>query len=241
MESNPKPKLPNYEFLRFQQAISSTRLEAYRRLPSDKNVDLLSTYLWNIALSEALYPVLHNFEISLRNSFHQAISRSFYENWLYKMDSKILHTQEVRVINSAIESLGKKGQTSSTGNLISELNLGFWVSLSYSRYEGKDKLYPKLFKDKEFLPHLPTSRRTRKTLSGQFTSIRKLRNQIFHHDPVWNESNLKRQYNQTLEAIQWISPILYETTKNLSRFPDVYAQGHTAYVKFLEKIMLDAE
>ena len=236
-----KPKRPSHEFSRFRQAISPKRLEAYRKSPSDKELDLLATYLWNIGLCEAFYPVLHSFEVALRNSLHQAISRSFYEDWLDKIDSRILFPEEVQSIQAAIESLNKKNQIISTGNLISELNLGFWVSLSYAKYEKKDKLYPKLFNDKEFLPYLPKTQRTRKTLSSTFTSIKKLRNEIFHHDPIWNKSNLKKEYNHILEAIQWISPILYETTKNISRFPDVYAQGRTIYVKTLEAIMSDCE
>ncbi len=111
------------------------------------------------------------------------------------------------------------------------------MSLSYVRYEDKDKLYPRLFKDKEFLPHLPKSRRTRKTLSDQFTSTQKLRNKIFHHEPIWNKSNLKQEFDSTLEVIQWISPMLCETTKNLSRFPDVFAQGRNTYRNIIEKSM----
>lgn len=236
-----KPKRPKYEFLRFQQAISPKRLEAYRSSPSDKEVELLATYLWNIGLCEAFYPVLHNFEIALRNSLYQAISRLFYEEWLDKVDSKVLCFEEIRLIQSTIENLSRRGKNISTYGLISELNLGFWVSLSYARYEGKDKLYPKLFKDKDFLPHLPRSRRKRSTLSETFTSIRKLRNQVFHHDPIWNKCNLKREYDSSLEAIQWISPMLYETTKHLSRFPDVYAQGRTTYLETLQVIMSDGE
>ncbi|WGV28208.1 Abi family protein [Halotia branconii] len=236
-----KPKRPSYKFLRFQRAISPKRLEAYRSSSSDKELDLLSTYLWNIGLCEAFYPVLHSFEIALRNNLHQAISRLFYEDWLDKIDSQILQPEGIQSVKTAIKSLNKKNQSISTGNLISELNLGFWVSLSYARYEGKDKLYPRLFKDKEFLPHLPKSRRTRSTLSRTFTSINQLRNQIFHHNPVWNKSNLREEYDNALEAIQWISPILYETTKHLSRFPDVYAQGRAFYVKILEAIMTNYE
>lgn len=104
----PKPKLPDYEFLRFKQAISIKRLNAYKKLTSDQDLDLLSTYLWNIALSEALYPVLHNFEIALRNSFHQTIAPSFGEDWLYKRDSKLLNSQEKEVVQCAIEELKKK-------------------------------------------------------------------------------------------------------------------------------------
>lgn len=239
----PKSKLPNYEFLRFKKAISIKRLNAYKKHTSDDDLDLLSTYLWNIALSEALYPVLHNFEVALRNSFHHTIARSFGEDWLYKEDSKLLNIKEKETVKCAIENLKKKGQNISSDNLISELSLGFWVNLSFAEYEGKDKLYPKLFKDKEFLPHLPTTKRTRKTLSSQLNSIRKLRNRIFHHKPIWNERNLnlKQEYNNTLEVIQWISPILYEMTKTTSRFPEIYLQERTTYSKILEKVIPNTE
>lgn len=229
-----KPKRPDYEFSRFQDAISLKRLEAYRKTKSDKKLDLLSTYLWNIKLCESFYPVLHSFEVALRNSFYQAISRLFSDDWLHSKYKKILHNNEIQSVETALENLNKKGQIISTGKLISELNLGFWVSLSYSRYEGKDKLYPRLFKDSDFLPHLPRQRRTRKTLSDTFTSIRKFRNEIFHHDPIWNKPNLKKEYENALEAIQWISPILYETTKDICYFRDVYDRGHKMYVKTLE-------
>lgn len=236
-----RPKLPNYEFLRFKKAISIKRLNAYKKHTSDDDLDLLSTYLWNIALSEALYPVFHNFEVALRNSFHHTIARSFGEDWLYKTDSKLLNIKEKETVKCAIENLKKKGQNISSDNLISELSLGFWVSLSFATYEGKDKLYPKLFKDKEFLPDLPTTKRTRKTLSSQLNSICKLRNRIFHHKPIWNERNLKQEYDNTLEVIQWISPILYEMTKTTSRFPEIYLQERTTYSKILEKVIPNTE
>jgi Abi-like protein len=225
MIQNPRPRLPNSEFLRFQQAISQKRLKAHEIHPTETNTDLLSTYLWNIALSEAIYPVLHNFEIAVRNNFYNAISRSFHEDWLHKVDSEILSEKEVDIIKAAIENLKKNDKNISKDNLISELNLGFWIALSYSKYERPNKLYPKLFRDSEFFPHLPKASRTRSTLSDRLTSIVKLRNRIFHHNLICKDKDLEEKHNGALEVIQWISPMLYEMTKISSRFPEVYSQG----------------
>ena len=187
MIQNPRPRLPNTEFLRFQKAVSHERLKSHQRHSLETNTELLSTYMWNIALSEAIYPVLHNFEIAVRNSFYDAISRSFHENWLHEIDAEILLEKEVGIVKNAISSLNKNGKSISKDNLISELNLDFWISLSYSKYERPHKLYPKLFRDKDFFPNLPKTNRTRRTLSDRLTLIVKLRNQVFHHNPIWKD------------------------------------------------------
>ena len=273
MQPNPKSKMQNDEFFRFVQTISQERLKAYSRNRSDKYIDVLSTYLWNIALSEALYPALHNFEIALRNSFHEAISRAYdNKDWLYEvnkiticektdegkvlyvwnreLDKKIpyigiLHSGEMGEIHKIIAKSREEERPVSTYNLISRLHLGFWVSLTRHNYE---EMCRKLFKDTDlFFPHLPKSLRTRQNLSSQFTSANKLRNKIFHHNPIWNhydktlKCDLKGEWDKILEAIEWISPMLCENTKRISRFPDIYdgGKGHTIYRELLQETMPD--
>jgi len=55
-----------------RDTISSPRLDACRRLPSDDDLTLLGRYAWNVALSEALYPILQSLEIALRNGIHRS-------------------------------------------------------------------------------------------------------------------------------------------------------------------------
>lgn len=230
-----RPKRPRYEFERFQKAISTERLESYRKRSSSTEIDLLSTHFWNIDLCESLYPAFHNFEIAWRNSIYQAISRLFNPDWLKRADSQILYDDEIELVDAAISKLSREGRSLSTGSIISELHLGFWVSLSYAKHED---LYRRLFKDKDFLPYLPRQKRKRKTLSNAFNSIRKKRNRVFHHKPIWNKPHLKKEYYDcVIETIQWMSPIFYEITKNFSRFPEVYSQGRTAYTKSIEDTM----
>jgi len=121
-------------------------------------------------------------------------------------------------------------------DIISSLNLGFWTSLSYTKYEKKDKLYPALFRDHDFMPKLPTTRRTRHTLSERVENIRKLRNKIFHHEPICNRENLPHDYDDILEAIKWMSPLLYESTKSLSHFSEVY-ESQSTYTVMIEKLL----
>lgn len=225
MTQKPKPSFPNAELIRFQTAISRERLRAHERRSTDNEVDILSTYLWNIALSEAIYPVLHNFELAIRNSFHDAISRSFHKDWLLEVDLSILNEREAKTIETSILKLRKNGKDVSKDNLVSELTLGFWTSLTHRHHERPQNLYPKLFRDPEFLPHIPKKIRTRSTLSDRLTSIGKLRNKIFHHNPIWKDKDLDRKHNEALEVIHWISPMLYEITKTSSRFSEVYSEG----------------
>ena len=40
------------------EALSYQRLAAYRRSPLESEQQMMQRYLWNVALSEALYPTL---------------------------------------------------------------------------------------------------------------------------------------------------------------------------------------
>lgn len=60
-----------------EQAISSERLRPYRRSPQEADVAVHARYLWNVALSEALYPPLQALEVALRNGIHAAATGAF--------------------------------------------------------------------------------------------------------------------------------------------------------------------
>jgi Abi-like protein len=68
-----------------KKALSESRFESYRLLPEDTEHDILARYLWNVQLSEALYPALSLLEVSLRNQLHHGLaaltaSEAWYEN-----------------------------------------------------------------------------------------------------------------------------------------------------------------
>jgi hypothetical protein len=219
------------------------KLESYRRSRTDTEKDLISTYIWNVSLCESFYPVLHNFEIALRNNFNSAISQSFSESWLVDTCSSrgdLLFPDEVNSVMEAAQSLKRKGEILSNTHLMSELSLGFWISLLYSKYESHNRLYPKLFRDKEFFPYIPRRTRTRNEICSALVPVKKLRNAIFHYNPVWkNGKKLVEEHSNILEIIKWVSPILADLTEKQSRFLHVYQQGPTISLPILEGLELD--
>jgi hypothetical protein len=62
--------------LELHRTISRERLETYRE-PGASDLAMITTYYWNLALSEALYSVIAIFEVAFRNSVHLALSAKY--------------------------------------------------------------------------------------------------------------------------------------------------------------------
>jgi hypothetical protein len=212
------------------KAISETRLIPYRQDNDNSNLVCHARYLWNTLLSESLYPPLQGLEVSLRNSIHNAITKtSGSEDWF----SKIIAPQEQKVLEEVKDRLRHQKKSLDIGQLVASSSFGFWVSLFDRRYEGT--LWPRLLKD--IFPHMPNRIRTRKTLLYRLNSIRHLRNRIFHYEPIWYRENLVQDHDYVLEAIGWINPAMLGTIKMLDRFPEVYRQGNQSCEKILSDCM----
>lgn len=214
-----------HEFLAaVRKSISDERLDAYRHCENDLDIELLSRYVWNIALSESMYPLLNNFEIALRNHLNELLSVTFDINWIDTVNPSILLENEVKAVNDAKKKLKKDKKPTSGGYLVSTLTLGFWTALTYSRYE--QIIWPKLFKSQSLkaFPGLPRKQRTLKNLRERLHKINRLRNRVFHHEPIWNDGELEVLHQELLEAIEWINPYLVKKTQILNRFPDVYQE-----------------
>lgn len=81
-------------FASLRTSISPQRLDAYKTLSTDTEIDLFERYFWNIALCESLYPVLQNLEITLRNNIYNAATLSFKDpNWFDNV--RILEEQQI--------------------------------------------------------------------------------------------------------------------------------------------------
>ncbi|WP_237269647.1 hypothetical protein [Synechocystis sp. CACIAM 05] len=171
-------------------------------------------------MSECFYPLLQSYEITLRNHFDHAIYCVYGEDWLVPTTKAhlFLCDKDREKIQKIIQSQGRDLRHN---QILSSLTLGFWTALSYREYEHKQKLYPVLFKNKDFMPQLPRSLRTRAILSNTLGDINKFRNKIFHHEPICNNSKIKQQHDKILQVIGWMSPTIAEITGNLSRFDEV--------------------
>lgn len=211
----------NDDFFNISQCISAERLNGYRR----DGFTSLEVYAWNIELSEALYPLLHLIEISLRNRLHRAISIILDDDaWLLNENHLVREKLEpywLEQIDGCIAEARKQNMLSSSeGYIVSELNFGFWTSLLSQAFEYGNFLWPKL-KNKVF----PKANGINMSnIRSRFSQIRKLRNKVFHYSPICHKGNLAVLHDQMIEAITWMEPSLLKLVQ-IDRFPSIYAKG----------------
>ena len=131
-------------------------------------------------------------------------------------------------------SAGRKiGKPIASGRVVAELQFGFWTSLLDVRYERK--LWQRILKSA--FPYMPGRIRTRHFLSGRFQNLRRLRNRVFHHEPLWNWPNLMQRHNEAREALGWMCPEFRDLTDAIDRFPTVYNQGIPHYKQHLQAFL----
>lgn len=188
---------------RLERVLSKERLGGYQTQRAQRyDCHPLSLYRWNSQLSESLYPLLQTIEVILRNAIYVSISEHFQDpHWL--KNRKILDLRDWVVVQKQETRLLEAGKQISPGGLVAMLSFGFWTRLLDARYEMKfwrSKIIKKTF------PHMLPRNRTRHTLSQHFNKIRKLRNRVFHHEPIWYWRDLKEQYEGIRMAISWVEP-----------------------------------
>ena len=209
------------------KALSTSRLAPY--LHDDDEVSSLtpfSRYLWNTALSESLYCVLQGLEVTLRNSIHDSITRYLgREDWF----EFILLESERKTLEGVKERLKGQQKPLDMGQLVASSTFGFWISLFDSRYENT--LWPQLLAD--VFPSMPRRIRKRRKISGRLNGIRRLRNRVFHFEPIWHWESLPKQHDEIVETISWINPSTAGFVRITDRFPETYSLGISGYEDLL--------
>lgn len=179
-----------------KNALSPARLGTYENAvavagPDDQRA--LELYRWNAEISAAFLPVLHVCEVVIRNAVSEAVAAVYGPQWPW------VQAFEISLPNpstgfSAMRDLTAaraKGQ-GSTGKVIPELNFVFWQYAFTKRHDGR-LWEPHLG---SILPNLDNTlavnlRRAR--LFQELERVRKLRNRIAHHEPIFSR-NLGADY-----------------------------------------------
>ena len=199
--------------------LTNQRLTPYKTALADTPEMVFTRYSWNIRLCESLYPSLHGLELAIRNSISNAASLMNGTNWL--QNNSVLAPTEQAKVREAEAKLTKANKPISNGALVAELSFGFWNSLFDRRYD--QVLWPKLLST--CFPYIPKVSRTRTVISGRLSTIRSLRNRVFHHEPIWRRTNLDQNHTEILELLGWISPELAKLIDEVDTFKVVLAGG----------------
>jgi len=205
-----------------ERIFSHDRLAPYLRKHDNSFNKAIEHYKANIEISETFYPLLAILEVGLRNQMDYQLTRKFNTEAWYNENSfiKIVSRFQIDRITDARNSILREKKEVTPGKIISELSFGFWTSLLDSRFEKT------LWKNLRLsFPNCPKKIRQRKTMSSKFNGIRKLRNRIFHHEPVtWNLAVIKNYRDEIIEAIDWLDKGLLDWSSDLIKIDDVIEQ-----------------
>ncbi|MBI0447242.1 hypothetical protein D9600_15110 [Deinococcus sp. DB0503] len=176
--------------------LSRQRLSAYAGATDQEK---LTQYAKNVKLSEALYPVLQTLEVVLRNRVEEALQGQFGSAWYSAPDFQALVTPRTwDTVQKAIRDLDARRRTVSSGAVVAELSFGFWTHLFIGRYET-GFYTPNVG---VLLPYAPPSRRSRAYVQRELDMVRRLRNRVFHHEPILNRPTLLQDYARILSRGQ---------------------------------------
>lgn len=151
----------------------------------------LILYEWNSVAASAFFELLADVEVVVRNSVNEQLAAwsarcGFRSPW-FENEHGLLHREAVRDIETAHARLKRKANTkgpdgsvraTTPGDLICELNFGFWRFLLTKQY--RTTLWPAALVNA--FPELPPSEAPR--LSSAMQRLHDLRNRIAHHEPV---------------------------------------------------------
>lgn len=202
---------------------SDVRLQSYRQSDRD-DIETVVVYLWNLRISEALYPILAIFEVTLRNAMHNALSERFgSESWFDQKD--VLLERERSSVAHARETLQRDDKPAYPDHIVARMNLGFWVALLQRPYEETLWRADGAALMKAVFPYCPKKRRSRNQLWEGCNRARVLRNRVAHYRPVFNQDQLEEDHAATVEIIGWMSRAMDDLVTLTDRFDDVWTNG----------------
>ena len=212
----------------FQQELIDTitpvRLKAYG---DDSNDILLEKYIYNLKVSESLYPALSLLEVTLRNKICYAIETLICKDWLINElnHQNLLFDKEYKKLVETADKIEKDGKKVTNDRLISELTFGFWIHLCTKSYK------PKFWDKKGFIelvfPNYTVSSNLRNIslIQKDLRDVLKLRNRISHQEIIINGNRTPEEYYKLIQTLlHTLSSDMFALLEDVSRFDIITKQ-----------------
>lgn len=214
--SSSTPEIYTTELLRL---LTPDRLGTYQRACSGDSDQALLLYAWNISIAAAFWGSFNVLEVALRNTVHTELGAlAGQEDW-WNATLPLHPFEQKRVADAQLSAQRAQGQKVQHGHVVAELSLGFWTGLLANKYHQR-LWVPALHRA---FPHLSGKRRD---LHRKLESLRKLRNRIAHHEPIFAR-NLPADHQWLLDVLSAISPAAVQWVELNSRVPETIVRRHT--------------
>ncbi len=218
----------NYNKL--EHFISKPRIDRFLLACGNSKPKAEKLYEINLRVAQASYPILSLFETFLRNSINHHISHYFSDtDWIINQKNGFIDHPSLtaskfymkKCVQSAENTIVRKGSGITVGKVIAEQSFGFWTSLfdpHHYRLIGGSIIH--CFTNK------PSSI-NRSSIAVKLNGIREFRNRVYHNEPICFNGN-SIDFTSVQNILQDIYEILEWMDSDLK-----------SYVKLFDKIDIE--
>lgn len=200
-----------------QRRITAPRLAKYLAEEGGDLHAALALYELNVRLSEAFYTPLQCLEVCLRNTIHEEMSVNYGAKWL--TNGLVPFTGvSTSMISQAVDELQRDGHGAEANDLVAELKFAFWVGLLGPSYDST------IWRKALYRGFRVGGARKRHPVHSRLNAIRRLRNRIAHHEPIFHRDTVT-DHSQIIEAIGWMCVHTAAWAGHHSRVPEVFQAG----------------
>ncbi len=183
--------------------ISAPRFATYLQAMGNDHERALELYEWNLTLSAAFIVPLQVCEVAVRNGVAEAIEAVHGPLWPWSNGFLRSLPRPRRAFDYSPEKdlRGVAARQPTTGKVVAELKFAFWEQIFTAGQDSRIWLahFPASFPGAPVGMPIPVARAT---ANNDLRIIRKLRNRIAHHEPIFTR-NVADDYNRIHEMIGW--------------------------------------
>lgn len=165
----------------------------------------LALYAWNAQVSAAMLAPLHLCEVVVRNAVSDALTTVYGANWPWSMTFITSLPNPSMGFNPVKDLMTARQKKATTGRVIPELKFVFWQTMFTRRFDVRI-WDPNL---RAVMPHLDPNKtvlQLRGLIYSELEQLRKLRNRIAHHEPIFTR-NLSDDLQKIHDLIAFRCPI----------------------------------
>lgn len=197
-------------YLNIKNALSHSRLATYEKFTQNTE-QALNLYQWNLQISSALFECLAVCEVVIRNAVTKAIQAEHGADWAFNV--RFVRTMQQNRRDELIEA-----RQETTEQTICELPFVFWQGFFTARFDNE-------IWRKHWAVTLPNAKhadlpKIRTEVFDNLEKIRKLRNRIAHHEPIFYR-NLQGDYKRIIKIIGYCSADTAQWVKSWQKVDDL--------------------
>tara|TARA_A200000159_G_C7324973_1_gene340521 strand:+ start:773 stop:1429 length:657 start_codon:yes stop_codon:yes gene_type:complete len=188
-----------------KKSLSVSRLSTYENVSFNgtplNTEQALKLYSWNAQISAAFLSPLHLCEVVIRNAISDAIESQYGDKWPWSQafERSLPNPQKGYSPRRDLTD-AKRGQLT-TGKVIPELKFVFWEKLLTQRFDQRlwNPYLQTVFPNHDATKTIPNMRNTLRSL---LEDVRRLRNRIAHHEPIFAR-DLEADFNNIDQLIRY--------------------------------------